>query len=63
MAESSEDLSDTIADVAVRPKASAGDNGSLTEHSLPELIQADEYIANKNTGRGFKLSQIKPGGA
>ncbi len=62
-AESSEDLSDTIADVAARPKAATGDNGSVQEHSLKELIEADQHIANRNAGRGFTMSRFKPGGA
>lgn len=58
------DLETTIATAASLPKSATGDNGSATQHSLPELIQADQYLAEKRrVGPGFRLSKIVAGGA
>lgn len=58
------DLSEAISAAAALPKSATGDNGSATQHSLPELIEADRYLAEKRrTGPGFRVSKIVAGGA
>jgi hypothetical protein len=65
MPDPSPDLSEAIADLAVAPKKSTGDNGSLEEHGIQDLIEADKYLAKKRVslGLGFRVSRIRPGGA
>lgn len=59
-----QDLEQAIVDAAALPKSATGDNGSATQHSLPDLIQADQYLAGKRRqGFGFKLGKIVAGGA
>lgn len=59
------DLSETIEELAQAPKKSVGDNGTIEEHSIQDLIEADRYLSRKRAslGKGFKLSQIIPGSA
>lgn len=42
------DLSQTIADAAANPKKIQGDEATIEEHSLPDLIAADQYLTRKN---------------
>lgn len=59
------DLSENIEDVAGAPKKSVGDNGSVEEHNLRDMIEADRYLRSRSAGlgKGFKISKLVPGGA
>ena len=58
------DLASTIAQAATEPASATGDNGSATNRSLAELIEADRYLAGRTKrGPGFKLSKIVAGAA
>ena len=52
---------------AAGPKQVTGDTGSLVQHSLPDQIAADRYLASKaavrRKGRGIVISKIIPPGA
>ncbi len=60
---------ETLSDIkeTLGVKKSAGDNGSMEEYSVDELIAADRYnkeVAATAPGkRGFRLMKIVPGGA
>lgn len=60
------DLEKTIADAADKPKATTTDGVSVTGHSLPELIQADRYLAEQQAAkagsRGLRVSKLVPPG-
>lgn len=62
-----EDLSNEIRDNAAGPKKAQGDSGSVEQHPLPEQIEADRYLANKEAakkGLGVKMTKVvPPGGA
>ncbi len=62
------DLSSTIATNAAGPASASGDTGSMTQHSLPDQIEADKYLAAKtamssSTSVGLRFIKIKPGSA
>lgn len=61
------DLSDAIVELASGPKKATGDSGSIEQHSIKDLIDADRYFASKKAAEaGFgriKLSKIVPDGA
>lgn len=54
------DISDSIDDLAVKPKSVTVDGQTVTQHPLGDLIEADKYLAAKraSAGKGFKLSTI-----
>jgi hypothetical protein len=60
-------LEQIIADNALGPKKAQGDAGSVEQHSLPDQIAADRYLASKRAmrsrGRGIVISKIIPPGA
>lgn len=62
-----EDLSDAIRTNANGPRAAKGDSGSMEQHSLPDQIAADRYLASKKAaggkGLGIRISKIVPPGA
>ena len=49
------------------PKKAQGDAGSIEQHSLPDQIAADRYLASKRAmrsrGRGLRISKLVPPGA
>jgi hypothetical protein len=49
------------------PKKAQGDAGSVEQHSLPDQIAADRYLASKQAvrskGKGIVISKIIPPGA
>jgi hypothetical protein len=59
-------LESAIETNAAGPKKAAGDDGSMEQHSLPDLIAADEHLANKTASRRSKLpirvGKFIPGG-
>ena len=61
-----DDLTDTIEDVAQNPKKVTGDAGSVEEHPLKDLIEADRY-GKAQTGadkphRGLRFTKLIPRG-
>ena len=46
-----EDLTDKIAQNAQGPAKAASDGTSMEQHSLPDQIAADKYLAQKQAGR------------
>jgi len=61
-----DDLEDAIRENAEGPSAMSGDSGSVTQHSLPDQILADKYLAGKNAAdqpsRGLRFSKFVPPG-
>ncbi len=54
------DISDNLEDNAAAPKRASGDTGSAEQHSLPDQIAADEYLASKKAARrGLGIRQVK----
>ena len=49
------------------PKKAQGDAGSVEQHSLPDQIAADRYLASKRAMRsrtkGLQLTKLVPPGA
>ena len=66
-----EDLKDAIADSAQGPAEARGDSGSMRQHSLRDMIEADRYLAAKDalatTGNkptlGIRMVLLSPPGA
>jgi hypothetical protein len=62
-----DDLEQQIRENASGPKAAKGDSGSMEQHSLPDQIEADRYLASKKAaggkGLGVKVSRMIPPGA
>ena len=62
----SETLENAIEENATGPKRASGDAGSVEQHSLKDLIEADKHLAAKKAsaakGLGIKLAKISPGG-
>jgi hypothetical protein len=61
------DLSETIATAAQKPAEARGDSSSFRQHSLPDQIAADKYLAakagSKKKGFGLRFARIQPPGA
>jgi hypothetical protein len=62
-----EDLSETIAQNAAKPASAEADGVKATQHSLPDQIAADKYLAGKeaisrNPGKAFTRVKIVPPG-
>ncbi len=59
-------LADVILENAKGPKKVAGDSGSVEQHSIKDLIDADKHLNAKKAGRkGFgalHFAQIVPDG-
>lgn len=58
------DFTEQIEDAANNPQATSGDSGSVTERSIPDLIAADKYLAEKaalagTNARGGKKSGFR----
>lgn len=66
VAQTPEDLGNTIRDNAASPRQASGDSGSVEQHSLQDQIAADKYLQSKKAsgakGLGIKLTKIAPGG-
>ncbi len=64
----SDDLKDTIKQNAEGPKRASGDAGSVDQHSIPDQIAADKYLAGKdavsrNPAKAFTRVKIVPPGS
>lgn len=61
------ELDQEILDNASAPKRVQGDEGSVEQHSLPDQIAADRYLASKaaqaGKGPGIKFFKLVPPGA
>ena len=60
------DLSEALLESASGPKKVSGDAGSVEQHSISDLIEADKYLASKEAakgrGIGIKLSKLETDG-
>jgi hypothetical protein len=67
MATPSTNLEQAIADNAAGPKRAQGDSGSVEQHSLKDVVDADRYLASKEAAkrrdRGIRMSRLAPPGA
>ncbi len=61
-----DDLESTIRESAQAPAKVSGDAGSMEQHSLPDQIEADRYLAAKKAARskglGITLKKLVPPG-
>ena len=61
-----EELEDTIRQNAAGPKRAKGDSAEMEQHSLPDQIAADRYLASKNAakkkGLGMGMKKLVPPG-
>lgn len=55
------DLTDTIADLAANPQTVTAGDRTVTEHPLPDLIEADKYLAEKAAGATVPVSGPRSG--
>jgi len=62
-----DELDETIRTNAVGPKSVSGDSGSVQQHSIPDQIAADRYLASKKASRakglGVRMTKVVPPGA
>ncbi|MBE3099495.1 MAG: hypothetical protein IMZ55_11240 [Acidobacteria bacterium] len=62
-----DDLADAIRTNAEGPAEAHGDAGGMKQHSLPDQIAADKYMAGKramaSAGLGLKMAKIVPPGS
>jgi hypothetical protein len=62
-----DELDDAIRTNAEGPKSASGDAGSIEQHSIPDQIAADRYLASKKAARskglGIRLTKVVPPGA
>lgn len=61
------DLKSRIAQAATEPKQASDDSGSMTQHDLSQVIEADRYLKNEtaktgNRFRGIGMKKIVPPG-
>ena len=61
-----DELDETIRTSAEGPAEAHGDSGGMKQHSLPDQIAADKYLAGKRAAadpaRGFTRLKIVPPG-
>jgi hypothetical protein len=56
---------ETIKNLAEAPKKTVGDEGSVEERSISELIEADRYLQNKEAIKppfGLRIARVSPRG-
>jgi hypothetical protein len=62
-----DDLGDAIKTNAQGPKSASGDSGSMQQHALPEVIEADKHLLAKDAvaqkHRGIRFSKLLAPGA
>lgn len=63
-----DELDNTIAENAGGPKRASADGISVEQHSIPDQIAADKYLASKRATRGVRkprllINRISPPGA
>lgn len=67
MADEETDLTETIRDNAQGPSSATNDQGTFTQHSLPDQIEADRHIKStdavkKRPARGLRFNKFIPPG-
>lgn len=64
--EDAETIAAALAENLAAPKRVKGDAGEVEQHSIADLIKADQYMAAKcaasKPGRGLRLTKLIPGG-
>lgn len=64
---SESELEQKIRENASGPKRAKGDAGEFEQHSLPDQIEADRYLASKEVMKkrspGFKISKMSASGS
>lgn len=67
MPEPTDNLEQVIRDNAAGPKRAQGDAGSVDQHALKDLIDADRYLASKQAAvrptHAIRLARLVPPGA
>ncbi len=67
MPETTENLEESIRRNAAGPKSAEVDGQKVEQHSLPDQIEADKYLASKKAMRsrnsGLKFSKMSHSGA
>lgn len=62
-----ETLAETIRAAAAEPVSATGDEGSVTQRSISDLIAADNHLCGKETlkksHRGLVLKKLSPPGS
>lgn len=62
-----DDLEQSIRENAAGPKRAKGDSAEMEQHSLPDQIAADKYLASKQAmqskGLGIRLKKLSPPGS
>jgi len=62
----SDSIRDSIEKNAAGPRRAQGDSGSVEQHSLADQIEADKYIAAKDSvaraRRGIRFTKLLPPG-
>ena len=62
-----DDFDQTIRENAQGPAEAHGDSGGIKQHSLPDQIEADRFLASKQAmkskARGLRFTKIRPPGA
>ena len=61
-----DELEQKIEENAQGPKRAKGDSGEVEQHSLPDQIAADRYLASKEAakkGLGVRMTKVVPPGA
>ena len=57
---------DALTNALSGPARVSGDAGSVEQHSIPDLIQADKYLSGKaaaaNPNRGLMITSLIPDG-
>jgi len=60
-------VEDAIRENASGPKSAEIDGQKVEQHSLSDVIEADEYLASKSAlkrrSRGLKFNKLQPSGA
>lgn len=60
------DIKDRIAEVANQPKSYENDGEKITNHSLQDLAEADQFLARKNAAKNpfsaLKIARISTQG-
>lgn len=56
-----------VSEAMEQPKSAASDGLSVTQHSLPDLIKAEQYKASKTAAsqphRGIRFTKLVPPGS
>ena len=63
-----DDIVDAIEESALGPKKVTGDSGSVEQHPIGDLIEADKYVSGRTAANagppfGLRLAKIVPPGA